>query len=229
MRVRPRRRGVTLLELLVATGSAGVLALAALSLLRQSSEAARWRAATSRAESVAQEALAVAGTLIDASVDATVLGDTAVDLRAVVLDAVPCVDGSVARLGSPGPLPAPEDQWFVLERHLTAAGTDSLAWRSSPARPVLEAQERCAVPDAQHPLVRVTGRHRLVAYRSAEGPWMVGLRRCTDRCEPAQPLAGPIRAPVDGGWQVRAVSCGIEVGVRPVGVVAVRRRLVDVC
>jgi type II secretory pathway pseudopilin PulG len=227
--VRRSRPGWSLLELLFASAIAGVLSLAAVAVLRQVGRATAVGAARARAEAVAQEALAVAGALIETAVVTEVLHDTAVHIVSVVTDAIPCRDGTVAPLLADTPSPAPGDRWIVLERAGTTDGTDSLVWRPVEPMRVVAAGIGCVETDSARALVRVTGRARLVPYRSADGSWMLGLRRCAGRCEPVQPIAGPIRAPTEGGWQVRDVSCGLELGVRAAGATAMRWQIARRC
>lgn len=229
MHLMHRRPGVTLVELLLAVALTGLLATAATTLLRGITRAMSRAATRDRAAGVAEEALAVAAAMAEAAVDVTVLGDTALEVASLVTDGIPCGDGTLVLLDSAGAAPAPGDRWVVLERILVANGSDSLVWRSIPAMPVANRGSACAIPDASRLLVRVTSHTRLVPYRTADGRWMLGLRDCLDRCEPAQPLVGPLHPPAEGGWQLRRVPCGIEVGVRAVGGIAVRWRLVRRC
>jgi prepilin-type N-terminal cleavage/methylation domain-containing protein len=224
-----RRPGVTLVELLLAVALTGLLATAATTLLRGITRAMSRAATRERAAAVVEEALAVAGSMAEAAVDVAVLGDTALEVASLVADGIPCGDGTAALLDSAGVMPAPGDRWVVLERVGVPNGSDSLRWRSVPAMPLAGRGTACATPDTSRLLVRVTSHTRLAPYRGADGGWMLGLRRCLDRCEPAQPLVGPIHPPAEGGWQLRAVPCGIDVGVRAVGSIAVRWRLVRRC
>ena len=224
-----RRAGVTLVEFVLAVTLTGLLAILASTILRSTTRAMGRAATRERAAAVVEEALAVAGSMAEAAVDVAVLGDTALELASLVTDGLPCDDGTTALLDSAGVMPAPGDRWVVLERVAAANGSDSLVWRSIPAMPIAGRGTACARPDASRLLVRVTSHTRLVPYRGADGGWMLGLRRCIDRCENAQPLVGPIHPPAEGGWQLRAVPCGIDVGVRAVGSIAVRWRLVRRC
>jgi prepilin-type N-terminal cleavage/methylation domain-containing protein len=224
-----RRPGVTLIELLLAVALTGLLTTAATAVLRSVTRAMGRAAIRDRAEALADEALAVAGAMIEAAVDATVLGDTALHIVSLVTDGIACADGTLVRLDSAGPEPAPGDRWVVLERGVSANGSDSLVWRSVSPMPLASGGMACAIPDPARLLVRVVSDSRLVPYRNADGVWMLGLRRCFDRCEPAQPLVGPIHPPAEGGWQLRPAPCGIDVGVRAVGGIAVRWRLVPRC
>ena len=229
MPVRRSRPGWSLLELLIASALAGVLSMVSVAVLRQVERATAGGAARARSEAVAQEALAVAGALIEAAVVTEVLHDTAVHLESVVTDAIPCRDGTVAPLLANTPSPAPGDRWIALERAVTADGGDSLVWRPVDPMRVVADGVGCVETDSARPLVRVTGQTRLVSYRASDGSWMLGFRRCAGRCEAAQPLAGPIRAPAEGGWQVRDVPCGLELGVRAVGATAMRWRIARRC
>jgi prepilin-type N-terminal cleavage/methylation domain-containing protein len=224
-----RRAGVTLIELMLAVTLAGLLAVVALAVLRTATRAVTSASARDRAAAVAEEALAVAGAMAETAVDVAVLGDTALEVASLVTDGIPCGDGTTALLDAVAAAPTPGDRWAVLERVGGANGPDSLVWRSVSPMPLASGGTACAIPDASRLLVRVTSHTRLVPYRGADGGWMLGLRRCFDRCEPAQPLAGPIHSVVEGGWQLRTVPCGIEVGVRAVGGIAVRWRLVRRC
>ncbi|MDQ8145266.1 MAG: prepilin-type N-terminal cleavage/methylation domain-containing protein [Gemmatimonadota bacterium] len=229
MPVSRSRPGMSLVELLVASAIASLLSLAAVALLRHVGRAAAVGAANARAEAVAQEALAVAGALIEAAVVIAVLGDTAVDLVSLVTDVIPCRDGTAAPIRTDVLAPAPGDRWVVLVRTVTTEGRDSLVWRAAEPMRVVPDGLGCVATDTARLLLRVTAQTRLVPYRSSDGSWMLGVRRCAERCEPAQPVAGPIRAPSDGGFQVRQVVCGLELGVRPAGATAVRWRLAGRC
>lgn len=230
MSVNGRRSGLTLLEVLLAVGLAGALAIAATGLARASARVSTREVARGRAATITEDALAVTAALIDDAVGTVVLGDTTVLIESLVLDGVPCADGTaVALVRGPGLSPASGDRWLGLERVRTAAGGDSAVWRPVAPMPLLPEGSGCAASDAGPALLRVIRLARIESYRTSAGVWMVGFRECPDGCDPIQPLAGPIRAPVEGGWQLRSVECGVEIGVRSLGSIGVRWRFARRC
>lgn len=219
------RSGIAVLEVLLAIVLGASLTAAAVSLLRAAAVAGMRATHRSRVESVVEEALGVTVALVGGSAQVVVDGDTAVTLERAVLDALPCGDGSVVVLSDDAvAAPLPDDRWSILARL-----ADSVVWRPSPALSVRDPAVACPLPDSTRLLARVTRRVRVVPYRSSDGTWMLGLRTCVTECGPAQPLAGPIRPPVEEGWRVRAVACGIDVGVWAVGARAPRWRLASQC
>ena len=228
--MRRRRLGLTLLEVLVATSLAGVLAVSATSLGRAAAGVSARAVARGRAATITEDALAVVAAVLEDAIGAVVLGDTAVLVESLVLDGVPCADGdAVVLVRGQGGAPASGDRWLVLERLRTAGGGDSVFWRPVAPMPIRPDGGRCAGSDSVRLLVRVVRRARIGPYRTSEGVWMVGFRHCPEGCDPAQPLAGPVRAPAEGGWQLRGVACGVEVGVRSPGDTGVRWRLARRC
>lgn len=67
--------------------------------------------------------------------------------------------------------------------------------------------------------VRVMRRGRLAAYVDGRGEWMLGWRRCAvGTCGAVQPVAGPLRTPGSGGFQVGLAADGVlRVSVHAVG------------
>lgn len=229
MSLRRRRPGLTVLELLLATGLAGVLAIAATGLVRAAARVSTREVARSRAATITEDALAVVAALIDDAVAAVVQGDTVL-VESLVLDGAPCADGTVVPLvRGPGRSPESSDRWVGLERVRTAVGGDSAAWRPVAPMPIRPDGTACAKSDSALTLLRVVRRARIESYRTSDGVWMVGFRECPDGCHPIQPLAGPVRAPPEGGWQLRAVECGVEIGVRSLGSIGVRWRFARQC
>lgn len=225
-----RPPGMTLLEVLVATGLAGMLVIAATGLMRATARVSAREVARGRAATVTEDALAVVAALIGDAVSAVVLGDTAVLFESLVLDGVLCSDGTVAALvRGPGLSPASGDRWLRLERGRTASGGDSALWRPTAPISIRADGTTCSSVDSVRPLLRVVRRARIEPYRTSEGIWMVGLRQCPAACDPIHPIAGPVRAPVEGGWQLRVPECGLEVGVRSLGSVGMSWRIVRQC
>lgn len=218
-----QREGLTLLELIVAAAIGGILVGAAVSVLRQTGASLGRGGRRDRANAVAEEALAVALSLAQAAVAVTVVGDTTLAYDARVLDAMPCADGSVVPLAAAdATVPAAGDRWLTLTAVPSATSPDSLAWLPSAPHPVRHGTMGCIPSDSTGVLVRAVRSGRLVPYRTVEGTWMLGIRACEGVCTPAQPVAGPIRAPAAGGWRVRAVPCGIDVAVWAEGAASAR-------
>ena len=230
MPVKRGRPGLTLLELLVSVSIAGVLVVAATALVRAASGAAARELARGRAAAITEEVLSVTVALVEQAMGAVVLGDSALVIESHVMDGIPCPDGTMASLvHTPAIAPEPGDRWRVLERAETTAGGDTLFWRPSSLMPLQVGGTRCAASDSTRLLVRVVRRARIEPYRTAQGVWMLGFRHCPDGCDLMQPLAGPIRPPAERGWQLRAVACGVEVGVRVLEAAPVHWRLARVC
>lgn len=196
---------------------------AATTVLRHAGVALAREAARDRTDAVASEALGVAITLLEQAVAVEFLGDTALVLAAPVLDALPCDDRTVVPLSpSAGMVPSEGDRWLVLERDTSAGVTDSLIWRPSVPLTLRADPAGCATADATRVLVRVIRMVRLATYRASDGAWMLGIRTCPVGCAPVQPIAGPIRAPSEGGWRARSIPCGVELAVWATGAASAR-------
>ena len=229
-----RRRGVTLVELLVALSLGGlVLAVATSSMLRQQ-RGAQWTHALTGAELQLRAVLrliadelepleAVAG-----DIAAGQASDSSLEIRSVVASSLTCDSSATVTLvpetGTSPPLggaartPAAGDSLWLFR--------DSLGWQ---ALTVIAASRGmvggCAVPAAapgpawtltlERPAdapagtpVRVTRWERWVVYRAGDGRWHLGVRDWSpvaSRYLPAQPIAGPF---------VRRASNGKRTGFR---------------
>ena len=221
------RRGVTLVELLVALALGGiVLAVATGSLLRQQ-RAVRWVDGLSGAEVQARSVLRLLADELEpldagaGDIAAGQASDSSLDLRAVVGASLTC-DSSAAvtlvpddaltpPLGVVARPPAEGDSVWLYR--------DSLGWRGRPVVSVARTTTACGVPtSASGPTyaltldgpatvpaatpVRVTRWERWVVYRASDGRWQLGVREWnapTSRFLPPQPVAGPfVRRTVDG-------------------------------
>lgn len=186
------RRGVTLLELLVALALLGAVFAG----LPRSSAADRARRADREAARLATDAADLIVRDLRGGGAVMALGDTAVELTRVV--------GVAAACASTAPLVVVDDasrHWLEAPR----AGDDLAIWRDTTWAPVsidAVSAERCAtgargtrlatgaVP-AGAPVV-VLRRVRWVAYRDGEGRAQVGVReRRANRWSAVQPAVGP--------------------------------------
>lgn len=225
-----RRAGVTLLEVLVAATAAGVVSIAALSVLRHLVAGAARDAARARADAAATEALTVTRALLDASAGVRSIGDSGLALDLVVSDLVPCVDGTASPL-----VPSTDmtieigDRWHALAWRAGTAGVDSLAWQVVEPRPLPLASARCASTDPAMVMIRISRSVQVAPYQSSDGSWMLALRQCEVVCGPAQPVAGPLEPPERGGWRARMLPCGVELSVRSSGAPAWRSIVVPRC
>jgi hypothetical protein len=69
--------------------------------------------------------------------------------------------------------------------------------------------------------VRLARRVRWTIYRASDRQWWLGQRRCAPACGAAQPVAGPLAAPMDSGLRfatdadgaVRVTFRGVRSGV----------------
>ena len=216
-----RRRGTTLLELIVAIALAGaVLSIATVSVLRQQRAHARVHAQAGSDVQLRAAAMLVAGQLgdLDPSSGDIVSGsasDTALQFRATVATSFACEKsvGSVALVPERG---AGGSYASTLS---TARAGDTLWWLGdstwSPARvrSVDAISVTCTVPlafsgatvrlalvpstdsiPAGAPL-RLTRQTRYDLYRSADGTWQLGFREWNEEAggfAPPQPVAGPV-------------------------------------
>ena len=219
------RRGVTLVELLVALALGGiVLGVATGSLLRQQ-RTVRWIDGLSGAEVQARSVLRLLADELEpldagaGDFAARQASDSSLEVRAVVAASLSC-DSSVAltlvpdvALGPPLGVvarpPAEGDSAWLYR--------DSLGWRGHRVVSVARRTTACGVPtsaagatysltlDAPASVpaatpVRVTRWERWVVYRASDGRWQLGVREWdapTSRFLPPQPVAGPFarRAP----------------------------------
>ena len=229
------RRGVTLVELLVALLLGGiVLAAAGGSMLRQQRGAA-WVEGLTGAELQLRpvlRALTDELTQLDASagdVEAGQASDSAVQIRAVVASTLTCdtatatvtlvpTSSSAPALGGEARMPAAGDSLWIY------AG-DSLGWRGVGVAGATRVTAGCASPslapgqavrltlDAPAAVggaapVRITRWERWVVYRASDGRWYVGIRDwswATARFLAPQPVAGPF---------VRSLPTGERTGFR---------------
>lgn len=208
------RRGVALPELLVALALGGVVMATA---LRGVTQHVRWRRdrdAQARAEWAARDVLAVLrAELSHGSGAPVVLGDTALQLSSVRAFDTAC-DVSAGR-----PVLA-SAAWSAPRAGDSLAVIDSLLrteWRAAIAAVgVIHASARCpsggmritptaALPVPAVPMalpVRVWRVARYVLYRGGDGSWWLGERGCTPICGAAQPVAGPLLPPPQGGLRM---------------------------
>jgi prepilin-type N-terminal cleavage/methylation domain-containing protein len=222
-----RRRGLSLVELLVALSLGGiVLAAAASSMLRQQ-RGVRWIEGLTGAELQLRPVVHLLTdelSLLDAGAGDLAAGqasDSSLQLRAVVAASLACDSGAALTLlpetGASPPLAGlarpPEtgdSAWLYF---------GALGWRARAIVGVSRVTTPCAVPTlAAGPAyrlvldqppdapagtpVRITRWERWVVYRAGDGRWYVGVRDfspATGRFLAAQPVAGPfLRAARDG-------------------------------
>ena len=220
-----RRRGVTLVELVVALSLGGiVLAVAAGSLLRQQ-RAVRWIDGISGAELQSRSVLRLLADELEpldaGDLAAGQASDSSIELRAVVAASLTCDSAATVTLvpetdaspplGVVARAPVVGDSVWLYR--------DSLGWRGHPVTSVARATAACGVPTtASGPTytlaldapagvraatpVRVTRRERWVVYRAGDGRWQLGVRdwsASTSRFLAPQPVAGPfVRRASDG-------------------------------
>ena len=214
-----RRDGTGLAELLVSLALAGVILAAATRGLVQHLALHRARDASSRAAEIVREVHDVLrAELGRAAGDVRVLGDTAVQVASLRIVARAC-HLEPARLV----LPATEPTWSAPRAGDSLAVMDTLSrseWRTviaaagsqrasadCPAggiRLTLGAALPASVPARAMP-VRVWRTVRYMAYRAGDGSWWLGERLCTSGCGAAQPIAGPLLPPAQGGLRLSAV------------------------
>jgi hypothetical protein len=216
------RDGTGLAELLVSLALAGVILAAATRGLALHLALHRDRDARSRAAEIVREVHDVLRAELGHAVgEARVLGDTAVEVASLRILARACHQ-DLARLV----LPATEPAWSVPRAGDSVAVMDTLSrseWRTVVAaagtqrasaecpaggtRLTLGAALPASVPARAMP-VRVWRTVRFMAYRAADGSWWLGERSCTSGCGAAQPIAGPLLPPAQGGLRLRAVAGG---------------------
>jgi len=228
------RRGAGLAELLVTLVLSGVVMATATRSLVHHVRLQRDRAAQAQADEIAGDAVAILrAELGHADGNPRVLGDTAVELASVRVVAVAC-ERSAVRLV----LPASAGWWSPPRTGDSVAVMDTLTgreWRaavaatgtqhatascpSGGARLTLATQPPPSVPVLLLP-VRVWRVVRYTAYRAGDGSWWLGERSCLPVCGSAQPVAGPLLAPAQGGWRLAMVPgpegrpVALDVGVR---------------
>lgn len=211
------RSGTTLVELVVALALGGVvIGLIARSSLQQR-RTERASAATRSATVAVDEATWIVAALLERTSLADSLvprGDTAMDWRAFVGTAVACAargdsvivpdsgaavwwegvptTGDVVDVGTAG------GDWLVA--HVTAVRSRAGGGACGAPHQVLVLDQR--VDSTTVPLVRVTRWRRVTLYRGGDAQWWLGERRCDAvpvfRCDPAQPLTGPLGPPPSG-------------------------------
>lgn len=214
-----RRDGTGLAELLVSLALAGVILAAATRGLVQHLTLHRARDARARAAEIVREVHDVLrAELAHAAGDIRVLGDTAVELSSLRVFASACHQ-DLARLVLPSTTPtwsAPRagDSLAVMDTLsrsewrtvISAAGTQrpSVSCPAGGIRLTLAAALPASAPARAVP-TRVWRTVRYVAYRAGDGSWWFGERLCTSGCGAAQPIAGPLLPPAQGGLRLSAV------------------------
>lgn len=212
------RGGTTLAEMVVALALAGVLMGAAARGVTQHLRWQRDRAEWQQGDDAARQAVAVLRSEVErADGTVTVLGDTAVQLSAVRVVAVAC-DTGASRLVVPASVAA----WSAprIGDSLAMADTALGEWRTSiVAASSLHSSTRCpaggtrvtlAAPLAPSALplllpARVWRVARYMIYRAGDGSWWLGERSCAPACTSAQPVAGPLATPAQGGLRLSLV------------------------
>jgi prepilin-type N-terminal cleavage/methylation domain-containing protein len=205
------KRGVTVVELLVALTLLGVLGALAARALRQAEGTVRTRAAADRAARTADEVVSVGEALVGAATTRTpprILGDTALEWWQDIGRGLSCASGGDSVL-----LPvlhsavwwsaAPDTTDVVTLETATGERTESRVAevrQRPPSAACPSGAWRLRLPWAAAPstavLVHIARRTRLVSYRGGDGEWWWGERRCPaplERpCGPAQPITGPL-------------------------------------
>jgi type II secretory pathway component PulJ len=214
-----RRSGTGLAELLVSLALAGVILAAATRGLVQHLALHRTRDARTRAAEIVREVHDVLrAELAHAAGEVRVRGDTAVDVASLRLLARACHQDQ-ARLV----VPATEPVWSTPRAGDSLGVMDTLSrseWRTViVAAGTQRASAECpaggmrltlgtALPlsaPARAVPTRVWRTVRYVAYRAADGAWWLGERLCATGCGAAQPVAGPLLPPSQGGLRLSAV------------------------
>lgn len=245
------RRGVSLVELLVALGLGAIVLAAAHRAVRyEGRDAAAFRA-TRHLDSSGEEVLSVLLALGRHLRYLAPRGDTALAAEYRVLVGVACRVGDDFLVLAPGSGGSPEALTFLNEGpqpgdrlEWYAPTTDPLAeegWVVSRVTGVtiLSAEEGCeagsgflptALADAwvlrlDHEPAGMPGRPgtpvevyrvgRLVSYASGTAGWVVGWRTCRgDRCDPVQPIVGPVRTVAEEGLRFVVEATAVRVRVR---------------
>ena len=221
-----RRRGTSVVELLVALTIAGVVLAAATGSFLRQQRTATGLAATAQAQGQARAAAALlpAQLSLDAlSVEDVVPGagrDTALQFRAAIASGVSCdsarapafaVDDTGLAAGAVAAMPHAGDSlwWYRADggswtgRGITGVSADSGACAAESRTGLLM---RLGVEDtvviAPRTPLRVTRQERLAIYRAGDGSWQLGLREWSDATGAMgapQPVAGPFQlAATDG-------------------------------
>lgn len=156
--------------------------------------------------------------LAHAAGDVRVLGDTAVEVASLRVLARACHQ-ELTRLIVPTTEPiwsAPRagDSLAVMDtlfrrewRTVVASAGTQGASADCPAggiRLTLGAALPASVPALAVP-ARVWRTARYMVYRAGDGSWWLGERLCTSGCGAAQPIAGPLLPPAQGGLRLGAV------------------------
>lgn len=127
-----------------------------------------------------------------------------------------------------GPLDAVE--WWIgvvdsaQERSMPERCSVDAGWRAAAdaGAPLLRLALLDSVPDevAVGAAVRLAQRGRFTLYRSGDGGWMFGWRRChpwLDVCGAVQPVAGPLQSPGASGFRIRYLEDPVRYEIRAVG------------
>lgn len=213
------RRGTGLTESLVALALAGVVMAAATRGLSQHVRTRRERDDQARADDIVQVVRDVLRAELDhAEPGPRLLGDSAVQLASTRVLALPC-DVTPTRLT----LPSSAGWWSSAQVGDSVALIDTLRgaeWRTAVvATSTVRASARCptggtrlslAVPlPSSVPALLLPSRVwrvvRYVAYRAGDGTWWMGERSCAPGCASAQPIAGPLAPPSQGGLRLSLV------------------------
>lgn len=216
--LRPRA-GTGLAESLVVLVLASVVMASASRGLSQHLRLRRERDDQARADEIVQVVRDVLRAEVDhADPVPLVLGDTAVQLASTRVVAVACEMAS-ARLTFPASAPswsAPRagDSLALLDtltgaewRTVVAATGTQRANAHCPAggtRLTLANPTPPSVPALLLP-ARVWHVVRYATYRASDGAWWLGERSCAPGCAPAQPIAGPLLPPSQGGLHLALV------------------------
>lgn len=230
------RAGTTLAEMVVTLALAGVVAGAAghglAQLLRDHTARSAATAATDAVQ-LARDVLRAE--LSHANANVLLLGDTAVQVASLRLVSTAC-DAAADRVVLPAAVPAwsaprAGDSLAVADTTLTEwkttvvlvrAERPSVACPSGGIRLVLASTPPASVLPRLLP-ARVWRVVRYVLYRSGDGTWWMGERSCTPGCSSAQPIAGPLQSPSQGGLRLALV---LDTSGQPVALdVMVRAKL----
>lgn len=219
------RRGVTLVEVVVALLLGAVIAAPALSLWRTHRRAAADASPEARARLAAWEALEVVTALARAAEALRVAGDTALLLRSVVREGIACADGRLFRplddaIASDG-VRSSGDEWW---RGAEDPGIGEWIWRRMADTLGTTAGCVLAMPTT---LIRVSRVAVVTSYYAGDGQWMIGWRSCSPVvCGAVQPVAGPVRSRGNGGFRLSQEAGGVVVTLRVPGVEDTLRRRV---
>jgi hypothetical protein len=203
----------------VALVLAGVVMASASRGLSQHLLLRRERDDQARADEIVQVVRDVMRAELDHSTpDPRLLGDTAVQLAATRVTAVAC-ELSAARLT----LPASAPSWSAPRAGDSLALIDTLTgaeWHTAVAATGTQhANARCPAggtrltldmaPPPSVPALLLPARVwrivRYMTYRASDGAWWLGERSCAPGCASAQPIAGPLLPPNQGGFRLTLV------------------------